>query len=210
MLWEHSWEVLGLVPACLVVWWALRQAGRTGLNRCWQILYVWFRHLYRQEVKRKTAHWPQLSGRQFVVRYEPGTDPELAEMVLATAEEQFPAVKDFLGMRWEQPVLVLIHRDRTSLREGFGWGPEEAAMGVYWAGVVRILSPADWLPVEDPARMARLFRREGPVAHELAHLLIDYRTGGNYPRWLTEGLAQLAEREAVGGRGAAMPSDSDS
>jgi hypothetical protein len=128
-------------------------------------------------------------------------------MVLATAEEQFPAVKRFLGMQWTRPVLVIVHRDRASLREGFGWGPEETAMGVYWAGVIRILSPADWLGAEDAERMARLFRREGPVAHELAHLLIDYRTGGNYPRWLTEGLAQLAEREVVGfGRDAMAPS----
>jgi len=117
---------------------------------------------------------------------------------LATAEEQYGLVRDFLKVREDLPILLLVHRDRESLREGFGWGPEDGAMGVYWAGVIRILSPSAWLRVEDPQQRALAFRREGPVAHELAHLLIDCRTGGNCPRWLSEGLAQQAERIVTG------------
>lgn len=67
-------------------------------------------------------------------------------------------------------------------------------MGVYWAGVIRILSPQDWLGDLSGTARNTVFREEGPVAHEYIHLLVDYKTSGNYPRWLTEGLAQFGEK----------------
>jgi len=54
-------------------------------------------------------------------------------------------------------------------------------MGVYWSGVIRILSPDEWLD-EVPSRGREvLFSQQGPIAHEYIHLLVDYQTRGNYP-----------------------------
>lgn len=68
-------------------------------------------------------------------------------------------------------------------------------MGVYWAGVIRVLSPKAWIEGED---LAARFQSEGPIAHEYAHFVVDYLASGNYPRWLTEGIAQRIERKITG------------
>ena len=62
-------------------------------------------------------------------------------------------------------------------------------MGVYWGGVIQILSPRAWLQEADSEE----FIHYGPMVHEFTHLVLDYMTAGNYPRWFTEGLAQYAE-----------------
>jgi len=160
--------------------------------------YPFFRVAGCERVQRETASWPLLESGHFVLHYEPGTDPEAARLVLKTAEECWKPVKQLLGGEAPERVPLIVYRDRQSLREGFGWGPEENAMGVYWAGTVRVLSPTDWVVGYGSTETAAVFRREGPMAHELAHLLIDFRARGNYPRWLTEGIAQQVEREVTG------------
>jgi len=66
-------------------------------------------------------------------------------------------------------------------------------MGVYWGGVVRVLSPKAWVDTNDIEVISARFRAESTLGHEFAHLLLDYMTQGNYPRWFSEGLAQYEE-----------------
>lgn len=189
---ERVWLEVSLVFLCVtsLLWWQYPNYPKIKI-------YALFRALNRAQLGQATATWPSLSSRHFVLRYEPGTDPEMAALVLATAEDYYELVKALCGGPPLAKIPVVVYRDRQSLRAGFGWGPEENAMGVYWAGVVRILSPADWVKAE-PREAAAVFRRDGPVAHELAHVFVDYLAGGNYPRWLTEGIAQQVERAITG------------
>lgn len=195
---ERAWLELSLTLV-LVFFVFLTIAFFWQYPNCLKIkAYTLFRTVSRAQMWQKTADWPSLSSRHFVLRYEPGTDSEMARLVLLTAEEYYGPVKELLGGQPLARIPLVVYRDRQSLRAGFGWGPEESAMGVYWAGVVRILSPSDWVAAAGPREMAAVFRRDGPVAHELAHLFVDYRAGGNYPRWLTEGIAQQVERAVTG------------
>lgn len=43
-----------------------------------------------------------------------------------------------------------------------------------------------------------VYREQGPLTHELVHLLLDYRVHGNCPLWFSEGLAQRYERDLQG------------
>ncbi|HWI54391.1 MAG TPA: hypothetical protein VNT57_01755, partial [Desulfobacteria bacterium] len=87
---------------------------------------------------------------------------------------------------------------RESLGRSFGWAADESAMGVYWTGVIRVLSPDAWVDEDDPDKFREVFESEGPIAHEFTHLVVDYLTKGNYTRWFTEGIAQYEEERLTG------------
>jgi hypothetical protein len=86
--------------------------------------------------------------------------------------------------------LILVHPNRNELRQAFGWSGNESAMGVYWGGTIQLLSPHVWL---NDGESVEEFIHSGPMVHEYTHLVFDYITNGNYPRWFTEGLAQYVE-----------------
>ena len=157
-----------------------------------------FRNCQRLIVSIQTANWPSIEDRHFIVKYQRG-DEASARMVLAEAERVYQPLGSYFGYFPDQRVPILIYPDRASLNRTFGWGSDESAMGVYWAGVIRVLSPRAWMGDTPVSQQQQVFQSQGPVAHEYTHLLVDYKTGGNYTRWLTEGLAQYAEATITGG-----------
>lgn len=156
-------------------------------------------NLLREAVKKslyfKTWGWHTLESDHFVIKYQ-DSDANVAELVLSAAEQAYVPVGEALQYSPVEKIPLVIYPDKASLNRSFGWDADENAMGVYWAGVIRILSPNDW--VENREDMAQEFIDNGPIAHEYTHLVVDYITRGNYPRWLTEGVAQYLEREVTG------------
>ncbi|OPX84490.1 MAG: hypothetical protein A4E53_04274 [Pelotomaculum sp. PtaB.Bin104] len=139
----------------------------------------------------------EIYSEHFRVRFMPGNRAE-AELVLeATEFFYYPVMKDFnYSPRTRIP--VIIYSSREALNKSFGWDAKENAMGVYWAGTIRVLSPRAWAGGADMDKLKETFFSSGPVAHELTHLVVDYLTGGNYPRWFTEGVAQYEEYKLTG------------
>lgn len=157
--------------------------------------YSLIRDVARNSLELKTWNWYSLEGEHFRVKYQP-VDGKVARLVLDTAEEVYYPVIKLMGYTPREVVPVLIYPTRVSLNRSFGWDGDVNAMGVYWAGAIRILSPEVW--IEEDKNREQTFKERGPLAHEFAHLLVDYRAGGNYPRWLTEGIALFVEREITG------------
>ncbi|MEL7566972.1 MAG: hypothetical protein AAGU27_19105 [Dehalobacterium sp.] len=158
------------------------------------IVYKVFREYARFSMTWKTRHWQEIEGEKFILRFQPG-DENVGKMVLDTAEEAYGPVNTALNYNPKEKIPIILYPDNLALNRSFGWAANESAMGVYWAGVIRILSPNYWIEEED---MEERFRSEGPMAHEYAHFIVDYIAGGNYPRWLTEGIAQQVERKVTG------------
>ncbi|AOQ25391.1 hypothetical protein MTAT_21540 [Moorella thermoacetica] len=161
------------------------------------VTYGLMRQLIAGYTAWQTRGWASLTSTHFILRYQPG-DADVAPLVLETAEAAYEPASRLLGYRPGGKLLILLYPDRASLARQFGWPASEGAMGVYWGGVVRVLSPHDWVESQDPSEVAAIFKTAGPVAHEFTHLLVDMKARGNYPRWLTEGVAQEVERRLTG------------
>lgn len=160
-----------------------------------------FYSVYRE--RGKVTALARLSGYQ--VRTSPHfelyyseEDADVVDLVLQVAESVYEPVVRKTGLHVPGLVPLILYPSREEMRREFGWGKSESAMGVYWAGTIRILSPNVWRQDYTAKERERIFRRLNPIAHELTHYLFDYHTNGNYPRWFTEGLAQRVEYQVSG------------
>lgn len=131
--------------------------------------------------ERETAH--------FVIKYSPA-DAESIDMVAEAAEQSYVPVTEALGYETKEKTIIVMYHDKAELRKAFGWSGDQSAMGVYWGGVIQLLSPTAWMKSGDSTAE---FIHSGPMVHEFTHLVFDNMTNGNYPRWYTEGLAQYVE-----------------
>jgi hypothetical protein len=166
--------------------------------------YELYREAARANLEFKLRNLPALEGDHFRIKYQPG-DSRYAGMVLEAAEKFYHPVAGKYGLDTGRKITVIVYPSREDLNASFGWPANESAMGVYWVGVIRVLSPATWVEEGDPSEMREVFTNVGPMAHEITHLAVDYATRGNCPRWLTEGLAQLEEYRLTGFRFAEQP-----
>ncbi|WP_051534182.1 peptidase MA family metallohydrolase [Desulfitibacter alkalitolerans] len=161
------------------------------------LAYGFVRETAKKEVEFRTRNWNSLKNEQFLIKYQ-NQDLENVNLVLDTINMDFQKVNEMLNFTNNGRVPIIIYPDSPSLGKSFGWDSDQSAMGVYWAGVIRIVSPEEWLGDLSQESAREVFRKKGPMVHEYAHLVVDYRTRGNYTRWFTEGIAQLIEKEITG------------
>lgn len=162
------------------------------------IAYSFVRETAKKDIEFRTRDWNSLRDKKFLIKYQ-DQDANRIDLVLDTIKMDFEEVNKILDYSNEGKVPIIIYPNGESLGKSFGWDADESAMGVYWAGVIRILSPNEWLDDEISHDIAmEKFRKNGPMVHEYTHLVVDYRTRGNYTRWFTEGIAQLIEKRITG------------
>lgn len=148
----------------------------------------------------QTKDYAVLNSNNFLVKFRQ-EDQELAPVVLSLAEDYLQKAEAIMGVKHKaRQIPLVLYQDEESLNESFGWSGDHRTVGVYWAGAIRLVSPRGWTKTQGQsvAELAESFTKDGPLAHELTHLLVDEITGGNYPRWLTEGLAQYVEQQITG------------
>jgi hypothetical protein len=155
--------------------------------RLW--IYPVVRQVAMAKLDYETRNMQQYPTEHFLIKYT-AADADQVPMVAEAAEAAYRPVTDMMGYVISKKATIYIYPDRQEMRKAFGWSGDESAMGVYYGGVIEILSPKAWLK---SGETAAAFVHNGPMAHEFTHLVLDYQTNGNYSRWFTEGLAQYTE-----------------
>lgn len=184
--------LLVLIPILLlptVLWWGWPQPRAA--------VYSLYRERGRTQVLGDLPGYEKKSSAHVDV-YFTEKDRNVADWVLQTTENVYGPVTTQVGYTPSERVPMIIYPNRDELRHAFGWGNGESAMGVYWSGTVRLLSPNVWINEKRERDRRKVFDKLNPIAHELTHYMLDYLTNGNYPRWFTEGLAQRVEYRLTG------------
>jgi len=121
----------------------------------------------------------------FTVRYDGEIDVDLATAVMDYLEEQYWALSDTFAHAPHQPITVLLYPSRQfrQVTQSPEW------VGGLYDGKIRV--PLGGLNRLDPAARSVL-------VHELTHAVVHSKTRANCPRWLHEGLAQIAEEKPLG------------
>jgi len=117
-------------------------------------------------------------------------EPRLAEITLAASHTALTRVLEQFDLELKQRVLVLCYASSEELTKHLGAFASHDALGAYWKGAVMVVSPS--------ATPSGGLAHYGLLVHELTHLVLDYSTRGNYPRWFSEALAQYNEYLASG------------
>lgn len=189
--WMRHGLVVLLVAAALIL------CALLGWTAARAAVYRFYREQGRVRTLAGLDGFDSQGSERFVLYYRP-EDADLAALILEVAEAAYDHAVAQVGFRPEGRVPLIVYADRAELRAAFGWGSDQSAVGVYWRGTVRLLSPRVWLAASDEGGLRESFLRRNPLAHELTHYVLDLLTDGNYPRWFTEGLAQRVEEQATG------------
>lgn len=159
-----------------------------------QVRFSLSRLLMRTNTSLATLDYARIDTEHFSIKFDEANLSN-ASLVAEAAEGIYGSVTEFFGVEPPLRTLLVLYPDSETLAKSFGWDKDESAMGVYYGGTIRLLNPDEWITEGDKRKR---FIKEGPMAHEFAHLLVDYVTKGNYPRWYTEGVAQYVEKQITG------------
>ncbi len=190
MLWRR-WRVLIVVVLFLALFTGNFTWLRNGLYAA--------RRDGQVQAARFAANGDQIRANSHFVLYYPRQDGNYASLVLAAAEKAYGKVTKDLGYAPPGKLTIVMYPTQAALEAAVGGLPDETVVGLYWDGIIRLPYPGTWIPEAWPeSTKANYFFQNGPRAHELTHLILDYRTDGNYPAWFTEGLAQYEDKQITG------------
>ncbi len=162
-----------------------------------------FRHVHPLlEQHVRYADWEQARSEHFRLYYLPEDEPYVP-LILAEAEAVYRTFARQFQFVPSRPVPLVLFAHHGQMQQRFGWSAAEKASGVYYGGVIYLLSPRTLWPPDpatalEDAQLARRYHEEGPLFHEYTHWYLDAFANNNFPRWYTEGLAQLVEYEMIG------------
>lgn len=170
----------------------------TVINR-FEVLQVSFypavKSIEKSRVLKYTDNFETLETEHFIIKYEK-EDEHYAEFAGNILDKHYYSICDMYGYYPSDKSTVIIYNDEEDFLKNLKFDRGNTPLGVYYSGTINILSPDIWL--SDGEKLDEIYEFSGTAIHEFAHLLVDDMTRGNYPMWLTEGLALYTEYKITG------------
>ncbi|RKD32096.1 peptidase MA family metallohydrolase [Thermohalobacter berrensis] len=158
-------------------------------------LYPILKNIEKYRILSSVKEYKKLETKHFTIRYNDGNF-ETAKLTGEIAEKYYDEVCSMFDYHTTEKSDIIIYNDGKKLMENTRINKDIPPLGVYYGGVINILSPEHW--IKDKENFAIIYEKKGPVVHEFAHLIVDKITNGNYPMWLTEGIALYTEYKLTG------------
>lgn len=164
-----------------------------------QVIYVVLRATVRSVPVLSSDEWQHLESEHFLVYFRL-VDSSVAPSVSLDLEESLRQLQQGFGGASPTRIPVFIQPSMAALQSTLGgsYGP---TLGAYQLGRLQLLSPLAWRPELGQQAASEYYQANGPITHELVHLLLDYQVAGNAPVWFSEGLAQFWEQKLRGSAG---------
>lgn len=132
------------------------------------------------------------------VVYFTSEDKNYTKMILEMVDIYYPMIANDFCIEPEQSVSIVVYPSKELMGSAIGLEGGEVPMGAYYGGILNILSPRLWIKAENDSETIDYFLEEGPMVHEMVHLVLDKRLKGAYDIWFTEGVALYYENKYTG------------
>ncbi|KAB3532183.1 peptidase MA family metallohydrolase [Alkaliphilus serpentinus] len=126
----------------------------------------------------------------FIIQHQ-DIDEEIINYLGETAEDKYHAATKIFKYQPKNKVRMIVYNDGASMMKATMLNKAKSPMGVYYGNTIHILNPEVWYGDNQDYR--EVFYSEGPILHELVHLLTDHTAKGNFPTWFTEGVSLYFE-----------------
>lgn len=166
---------------------------------CNSYFKIWFYPLTKmaisEKILRRTEEYNVLYTKNFNIKFKE-SDSEWAKTTGEILEENYNYICKQFEYYPQERVTVIIYEDGKTLMDIIGLNKGQPPVGAYTCGIISILSPRAW--IDERENMEDIYRENTPAVHEFVHFIIDGKTKGNYPEWLTEGIALYMEKATIG------------
>ena len=158
--------------------------------------YSLVKNIEQRRMINYVREYYKLESDRYIIRYNRNEDIDIAKQTEQIMNKYYDEICTKFNYYPKDKINIVIYSDGDTLLENVRLRKNNPPLGVYYSGVISILSPKLWINTKDDFN--KIYEKKGPVVHEFVHLIVDEKTQGNYPMWLTEGIALYTEYKTTG------------
>jgi tetratricopeptide (TPR) repeat protein len=144
------------------------------------------RENFHAVLKYVTQSMTEMKTEHFVIRFDPGEYPVMSLFLPRLLEECWDDMVKRYGFTPKAPILIEVFRNKDDFSVRTLGLPGIPALGACFGGLITLDSPLALPPGS--------FLWASTARHEFAHVMSLQLSGGQVPRWFTEGLSVLEEK----------------